>query len=109
MKLRLAIFTSYKMATESTESAEHYKEAASKGNVEAQLKLGLCYEKGHGVEIDYKKARYWLIMAATEGNAEAMWRMGIYYFEGKGVEKNHEMAFVWFEASEQRQHIPLRH
>ena len=50
-----------------TEAVILYRKAADLGDAEAQYKLGLCYENGHGVAIDVKKATSLYRQAASQG------------------------------------------
>ena len=45
-----------------------YREAAEKGDVEAQSSLGSMYENGHGIERDYVEAAKWYRKAAEQGD-----------------------------------------
>lgn len=50
-----------------------YRKAADLGHVEAQAKLGACYEWGClGLAIDYPTALGWYRKAAAQGNAQAI-------------------------------------
>lgn len=48
-----------------------YKKATEQNDADAQNYLGLCYEKGRGVEVDIDEAREWYAKAAEQGHAEA--------------------------------------
>ena len=45
--------------------------AAQQGDADSQFAVGLCYECGCGVEIDYSSAREWYERAAEQGHKEA--------------------------------------
>lgn len=49
-----------------------FKQAASRGHVEAQRYLGDCYRFGWGVEEDKQQAVYWYEKAARQGDNEAL-------------------------------------
>lgn len=68
------------------------KRKADKGIVEAQYNLGVCYQKGYGVEIDRNEAVAWYTVAAQRGFAMAQYNLGLCYAEGYGVEKNNAEA-----------------
>ena len=57
------------------EAIKWYRKAITKGNAEAAYRLGLCYEKGHGVQKDNKTALLWYNTAAKQGNQEAQKRL----------------------------------
>ncbi|CAF1449022.1 unnamed protein product [Adineta steineri] len=58
------------------------------GVAEAEHSLGLCYETGVGVEINYKKAAEWYQRASDHGSAPAANNLGLMYGAGKGVNKD---------------------
>lgn len=48
-----------------------WRNVAGRGNAEAQLRVGLLYERGEGVGQDMIEAYRWLKLAANQGNAKA--------------------------------------
>jgi len=63
---------------------------------------GLCYEKGYGVEKDYKKAVKFYTKSAEQGYAMAQCNLGWCYENGKGVEQDYKKAVEWYtRAAEQ--------
>ena len=76
--------------------------SAEQGHIDAQNKLGVCYEDGDGVEWDVFKAVKWYSMAANKGDATAQFNLGTCFQNGIGVEKDSYEAVKWFrKASEQ--------
>ena len=53
------------------EAVRWYRKAAAQGNAYAQYYLGLCYQKGQGVEIDVPRAYAWFQLAADHGHEDA--------------------------------------
>lgn len=47
------------------------QDLASQGDAQAQLELGVNYEKGIGVDVDFKKAAYWYQKSADQGSVDA--------------------------------------
>jgi TPR repeat protein len=47
------------------------REAAQRGEVDAQYTLGLIYAEGRGVQIDLALAHYWLSLAVAQGDRDA--------------------------------------
>jgi uncharacterized protein len=47
------------------------RDAAQRGDVDAQYTLGLIYAEGRGVEIDLGMAHYWLSLAVAQGDRDA--------------------------------------
>ncbi|MFA6527367.1 MAG: tetratricopeptide repeat protein [Candidatus Babeliales bacterium] len=93
-----------RLATEvmAKRGASLYMKAAEQGDVEAQLNLGLRYERGNGIGQDWGKAAYWYEVAAQKSLAEAEGRLGMCYEAGNGVEKDISKAIYWYtKAAEQ--------
>jgi len=55
------------------------KVQAEKGDAEAQLKLGMDYEKGWNVTVDRDQAAEWYQKAADQGSTEAFYLLGQIY------------------------------
>jgi len=53
------------------------------------------YQKGDGVEQDFKEAAKWYQKAADQGYASAQYNLGLRYQYGKGVEQNYVTAYAW--------------
>jgi len=71
---------------------KHYKIAAEKGHVKAQVKLAFMYYKGDGTDQDIKLAVYWWEKAAEKNSPWALNNLGTMYMDGEGVEKDLEKA-----------------
>jgi TPR repeat protein len=48
------------------------------------------FESGHGVKIDYQKARKWYQKAADLGSTNAMRFLAVLYRDGLGVQKDNK-------------------
>ena len=68
-----------------------------KKQAEYQLKKGLCYHNGDGVEKDEVKAAQWYRKAAEQGNASAQYNLSVCYFNGKGVERDRAKSAEWYK------------
>jgi TPR repeat protein len=93
------------------------KPLAEQGLPEAQVNLGLMYDKGQGVPQDYAEAMKWYRKAAEQGNAkavkwyrkaaeqglpEAQFNLGLMYDKGQGVPQDYAEAVKWYrKAAEQ--------
>ncbi len=69
---------------------------AKKGDAEAQTYVGEIYEKGLGLEPDYKLAQSWYLKAAEQGFSRAQINLGYLYEKGLGVEKDSVIALNWY-------------
>ena len=52
-----------------------FTKAASSGHIQAQINVGLKYEKGEGTKIDKEKALYWYSQAAFNQDDNAQFRL----------------------------------
>ena len=75
---------------------EWYSKAAQQGSSVAQVRLGLIYYLGEGVEQDMMLAQQWFEKAALQGHPRAFEILGRIYYLGHGVEQDDVMAFKWF-------------
>ncbi len=66
--------------------------SAQDGNKVAQTYVGEIYEKGLGIQSDYKLAAQWYLKAANQGHSRAMLNLGYLYEKGLGVTKNLTVA-----------------
>ena len=69
-------------------------EASQRGNAEAQLLLGLCYEDGTGVEQDEEKSSSLYRAAADQNNSKAIYKLAESYVHGRGVTQSRDTAFA---------------
>ena len=79
-----------------------WKQSAEDGNAEAQYKLGRCYAKGLGVEIDMVEAVRWFTLAAEQGMAMAQCALGNCYYYGYGVDHDCMKAVEWYAKAAER-------
>ncbi len=87
-------------------SFEFFKAQAEKGDPDAQLSLGRCYQYGVGVEIDLLAAFHCFELAAKQGNAHAQCNVGGFYQKGEaGIEKNIVKAVQYWEQAATQGHI----
>ncbi len=71
-----------------------YAQAANRGNLDAMIKVGVCYRDGKGVRKDTAKAKKWLKLSAESGNIEGMYEYAVFLEE---VDLNTEEAIKWYE------------
>ena len=70
--------------------------AAMHGDAEAQLWLGLGYDRGYLGRTDYQESLRWLRKSAARGLPDAQYALGWMYADGHGVPKSDEHAAYWF-------------
>jgi TPR repeat protein len=80
-----------------SKSLEIIRPLALAKNPDAQTKLGVLYENGHGVTQDYAEAMKWYKLAAAQDYSKAQGRLGLLYFNGKGVTQDYVEALKWYK------------
>ncbi|HEY3307064.1 MAG TPA: tetratricopeptide repeat protein [Desulfuromonadaceae bacterium] len=66
-------------------------------DVKAIYMIGVMYEKGEGLTVDYAEAANWYRKAAEKGSAAGQYRLGRLYERGQGVEQNNEEAIKLYK------------
>jgi TPR repeat protein len=75
---------------------------ARRGDVAAQVALGVMYCHGLGVSQNLPEAATWFQMAADKRDREAQFLLGQMYWNGEGVPQDTELATKWLQkAAEQ--------
>src|ERR1700682_1556850 len=72
------------------------KELAMQGDIQAQLRLGSCYEHALGTVSDGRRAAESYQRAAQAGNAHAMFNLAVLYRDGLGVCRDFTKALQLF-------------
>ena len=73
-----------------------FRSLAEKGNLFAQVNLGLFYHRGQGVLQDYAEAMKWFRLAARQGDAFAQNSIALMYDLGEGVGEDDAEAMRWY-------------
>ncbi|RHZ66104.1 hypothetical protein Glove_309g154 [Diversispora epigaea] len=83
-----------------------YLKSAERGDSDAQLNLGRCYEKGIGTIKDEGKAFQWYLKSAEGVNHIGQNNLGYCYKNGIGTIKDEGKAFQWYlKSAEGGNHI----
>ncbi|MBS1091826.1 sel1 repeat family protein [Gluconobacter sp. Dm-74] len=83
---------------------EHFMKAAEDDRPAAQMKVGIAYYQGRGVERDVSKAETWLRKAAQGGEVEAIALVGDINLQGDGVSPNFPEAHSWYRRAAESGH-----
>jgi TPR repeat protein len=75
-----------------SEAIRLWEKAASLGWPAAMMRLGLCYDLGHGMTRDPAAAFAWYTKAADLGEAAAVYNLGLLREEGEGCLQDHVEA-----------------
>ena len=88
-----------------SQHVEVYRQAATAGNVKAQVALAQLYLRGDGVAKDLAEAARWYREAASKHNdANAQYALGVLLERGIGVDKDPIEALLWFQRAAQQGH-----
>ncbi len=79
------------------EALAAYKKAAERGDPLGMYNLGLMYEYGKGVPVDYVKAKELYSGAAAKGIGQAMNQLGGLYFNGLGQPRDAQQGLSWYK------------
>lgn len=82
-------------------SVDAYKEAARRGDTEAQIELADLYLTGRGVEEDRAKGRHMLRDLAVQGHAKAQYALGILAVQ----DQDEARALRWIRRSAEGGHV----
>jgi TPR repeat protein len=77
-----------------------WRPLAEQGDANAQLLLGILYDKGLFGPHDSVDALLWFEKAAAQGNANAQVWLGALYEAGKGVPQDFVQAYKWYTLGE---------
>ncbi|CAI2385066.1 unnamed protein product [Moneuplotes crassus] len=83
-------------------SAEYFRKASEKGNIESISNLGICYELGRGAHKDVNRAYELYEDAAKRENPQAMSNLGYLLYKKGKVSKAQKVfleAAMWFRMS----------
>jgi hypothetical protein len=84
------------------QTIDQTREAAERGDPQAQFTLGRRYQNGWGVPKDCEQAAIWYRRAAEQGWADAQANLGVLYEEGRGIPRDDAQAVYWYgKAAEQ--------
>ena len=73
----------------------YLKQAAEKGNSNAQAYIGSYYYIGRCVRQDKEEAVKWFEMSANQGNSLGQRALGYYFFKKDEIEDNKKLAVYW--------------
>jgi TPR repeat protein len=98
-------FFSRRSVSGDADHVEGLRQAAERGDVYSQFKLGQMYFEGNGVHQDDTEAVRWFLKAAQQEHAEAQYILATMYEKGTGIEKSEKEAFQWFTKAAFQGHV----
>ncbi len=82
---------------------------ATKGDMNAQYKLGTRYYAGDGVIKDYSQSALWYRRSAEQGNIDAQYSLGNMYLMGEGIAQDDKQATHWYALAADQGHVSAQH
>lgn len=67
--------------------------------------IGVLYDNGMSVPVNYSKALDYYAAAAKKGNATAMYNLGVMYYSGRGTAPNKALAIEWYQSSAEQGNV----
>lgn len=86
------------------ESFKWYERASAQDNVEGICRLGICYQKGYGVEKDETRAFQLFLKSSEMGSLEAQFQLAEAYHFGKGILRDDKKAMDLYYKTAQKGH-----
>lgn len=86
------------------ESFKWYERASAQDNAEGICRLGICYQKGYGVEKDESRAFQLFLKASEMGSMEAQFQLAEAYYFGKGILRDNKKAMDLYYKTAQKGH-----
>ena len=80
------------------------KQQADKGDLYAQLRVGLCYEHGEGIKRSYESAFHYYQLAADKGHFDAQTALAKLYEQGLGIKQSDQQAFHYYRLAADQGH-----
>ena len=85
------------------------KDAAQRGDSNAQHDLAILYAQGNGLEQDYPSAAHWFREAAVQGIANAQYNLGVLHERGLGVQQDPLEALLWYLSAAEQGHAAAQY
>ena len=86
----------FRASVDPAKAVVYYKEAAVKGQPDAEEAIGLAFYTGNGVPKDLVSARQWFLKASEDANPDAMFNLAVMMVNGEGGPKDLVKAYAWF-------------
>ena len=84
---------------------EAIRQAAERGDADAQFALGVRNSEGRGVPQDDVEAARWFREAAEQDHADAQYVLGARYALGQGVPQDDAQAVLWLRRAAEQDHV----
>lgn len=81
---------------------------SDEGSEKALYMVGVMYEKGEGLTLDYAEAAQWYRKSADKGYSPAQYRLGRLYERGLGVDQNRDEAIKLYKKSAKQGSVDAR-
>ena len=82
--------------------------SSAQGVAAAHGQLGLCYERGIGIEVNLDQAIFYYQMGAEKSDPASLYHLAHCYYTGLGVDKNEAVAVEYYTKSAEKGHPPAQ-
>jgi TPR repeat protein len=82
--------------------------SSAQGNAQAHGQLGLCYERGIGIEANIDQAIYYYQLGAERNDPASLYHLAHCYYTGLSGEKNETLAVLYYTKSAEKGHPPAQ-
>jgi len=96
------------MARDPRKAVALYEQAADRGVLAAELRVGEIFMRGDILPPDFRKAKIYLDRAAYHGDARAALHLSEIFQRGLGVPANSVEAYAWAEVAALEGNVPAR-
>lgn len=86
-----------------------YRKAAEQGIPKGYYNMGVCYEKGYEVDVDFKQAIEWYTLAADSGYASAQYNLAQMYYDGRGTARDYAKAADLYAKAASQGHVKAQY
>lgn len=86
-----------------------WRVSANAGVAAGQYEMGLLYEDGKYIPLDYQQAMHWFMLAARNGHEGSMNLLGRMYERGKGVPVDLAESLKWYAKGAELGHSHASH
>jgi TPR repeat protein len=78
------------------------EKSMNQGNIPSHCQLGLCYERGIGIDQSMEKAIIYYRLGSEKGDAAALYHLAHCYYTGNGIERNERIAVDYYLKSAEK-------
>ncbi|KAI9272064.1 hypothetical protein EDC94DRAFT_644793 [Helicostylum pulchrum] len=86
-----------------------FLKSTESNHAKAQYSIGVLYQKGYGVEVEFYTSLSWYLEAAENGHLNAQYNIGVLYDYGGVFTVNYNVALFWYLQAAKQGHLPAQY